>query len=72
MLQYITCTFRMSLLNNYILITDINNLILYFTLSEAISELLVLLLQLPLLRTLSEAISELLVLLLQLPKLQCA
>jgi len=47
MLQFMTCTFWMGLLNNYILITDRNNLILYFTLSEAISELLVLLLQYP-------------------------
>ena len=45
---------------------------LHFTLSEAISELLVLLFQLPKLQTLSEAILELLVLLLEIPKLQCA
>jgi len=70
MLQFMTCSLWMGLLN-YILITDRNNLILYLTLSEAISELLVLLLQLPMLRTLSEAISELLVLL-HIPKLHCA
>jgi len=52
MIQFMTCTFWLGLLNYYILTTDRNNLIFYVTLSEAISELLVLLLQLLMFRTL--------------------